>query len=338
MAIQVLNDMESGEQPGRGQVLPDERSFRNAIIACNQAEHALRRQEQLQRDGRHRKASKHKDCSNLSNGLFEWWECALSLLRRMQENGLSPDIQTLSSAISACEAAGQWQRALGVLQSILDDSENAQKDPDDGLNLYCFNAAMSACQKGGAWVECLEIYEKLKSHGGALSPNSVSLSSLVLACEEAGQKELAVDKYREGLKCGIIPSPWRTTTMMAASAATPRNATNQRRVAVPVRAMDLHHYSAAMAKAAARSYLDSLLASRSSPVIGDTGWMIIVGRGLRSRDNEPVLFPTLRRLLEEEYGIEVKKAKPGDGEYNAGRIVVTADTLRQFVASKSWRV
>jgi pentatricopeptide repeat domain-containing protein 1 len=339
MAIQVLNDMESGGRRGQGNVVPDERSYRNAIIACNQAEHGMRRlQQQRQQRSRHRKASKQKDDRKLlSIGLFEWWECALSLLRRMQENGLSPDIQTFSSAISACEAAGQWQRAVSILQSVLDGNDNDdEKDPDAGLNLYCFNAAMSACQKGGAWVECLEIYERMKSHGGVLTPNSVSLSSLVLACEEAGQKELAMEKYKEGLKHGIISSPWRTTTIV--TTVTSRNATKRQRVIVPIRAMDLHHYSAAMAKAAVRSYLDSLLASRNNAVVNDLGWTIIVGKGLRSRDNEPILLPTLRKLLEHEYGIDVSKSKSSeDGEINTGRLVVDGDTLRQFVASKSWR-
>jgi pentatricopeptide repeat domain-containing protein 1 len=340
MAIQVLNDMESGGLRGRGNVVPDERSYRNAIIACNQAEHGMRRLllERQQRS-RRRKESKQEDYAKLSNGLFEWWECALSLLRRMQENGLSPDIQTFSSAISACEAAGQWQRALSILQSILDRNDNDDKeDPDERLNLYCFNAALSACQKGGAWIECLEIYERMKSHGGVLTPNSVSLSSLVLACEEAGQKELAMEKYKEGIKQGIIPSPWRTTTKV--SMAISRNATKKQKVIVPLRAMDLHHYSAAMAKAAVRSYLDSLLASRNkNAIIDDHGWTIIVGKGLRSRDNEPVLLPTLRKLLEHEYDIDALKSKSSEnGENNIGRLIVDADTLRQFVAAKRWRV
>ena len=119
-------------------VKPDQRSYRSAIIACNQAEHQERRS--------------HKDSAfcvaekaRLAEPTFEWWECALALLRRMKEDGLKPDIQTLSSCISACEAAGLWQRALGVLQSVID--ENEENQDRKFLNLFCFNAAISSCEK-----------------------------------------------------------------------------------------------------------------------------------------------------------------------------------------------
>lgn len=99
----------------------------------------------------------------------------------MKESGLSPDIQTYTSVISACEAAGEWQRALGLLQEI----------PEEEKNLYCFNAAISACEKGGAWVEALELYERMKERGGALKPNFITVGSVVVALEQAGQKEMS---------------------------------------------------------------------------------------------------------------------------------------------------
>ena len=156
VAIEVLNEMEAHG------IEPDALSFRNAIIACNQAEHAEARN-----------ARDNPISLQLQKPMmFEWWECALSLLRRMKESGLSPDIQTYSSVISACEAAGKWQRALGVLQGM------REKDK----NLYCFNAAISACEKGGAWVEALELYERMKERGGTLKPNFVSINGVVQVC------------------------------------------------------------------------------------------------------------------------------------------------------------
>jgi pentatricopeptide repeat domain-containing protein 1 len=122
MALEILNEM---EEYG---VRPNERSYRNAIIACNQAEHERRR------------AGHFEDAETD----FEWWEAAVSLLRRMKESKLRPDIQTYSSVISACEAAGEWQRALKILQSIMEESNTTSS-----LNVYCLNAAISACEKGG---------------------------------------------------------------------------------------------------------------------------------------------------------------------------------------------
>lgn len=155
VAIEVLNEMEAHG------IEPDQLSFRNAIIACNQAEHRSVRDNQPD--------SGIREVQQQEPMMFEWWECALSLLRRMKEIGLSPDIQTYSSVISACEAAGKWQRALGVLQGM--------KEKDK--NLYCYNAAISACEKGGAWVEAVELYERMKERGEKLKPNFVSLGGLV---------------------------------------------------------------------------------------------------------------------------------------------------------------
>jgi pentatricopeptide repeat domain-containing protein 1 len=194
VAVHIINTMET--QYG---VKPDERSYRSAVIACNQAEHERRR---------------HRHNNNSNNNLdglspLQWWECSLALLRRMQESGLKPDIQTFSSCISACEAAGQWQRALGVLQAMIDGEDSEGKE-ETILNLFCFNAAVSACEKGGAWVEALEIYERMIIYGGSLTPNFVTLSSLVLALFMAGQKELAQSKYEEAQKMKIV-NPWRFT-------------------------------------------------------------------------------------------------------------------------------
>lgn len=213
IAVSILNEMEK-----KYGVKPDQRSYRSAIIACNQAEHYRRRQNHTSSSPVHRRQQQW-------DPEFQWWECSLALLRRMKEDGLRPDIQILSSCISACEAAGQWQRALGVLQSMIDDNPGNR----EFLNLFCFNAAISSCEKGGAWVEALEIYERMLSYGGSLQPNFVTLSSLVLALDNAGQKELAESKYTEGTKLKIV-NPWRTT----------RDANGQRLKAM-VRWLELAH-------------------------------------------------------------------------------------------------
>ncbi len=137
MAMEILNDMEDSYG-----VRPDSRSYRNAIIACNQAEHEKRREE--------RRKKKKRSKEDAPTPTFEWWECAVSLLRRMQEHGLRADTQTFSSAISACEAAGQWQRALGILQSMLDADEEGHEDESSVLNQYGFNAVISACENACA--------------------------------------------------------------------------------------------------------------------------------------------------------------------------------------------
>jgi len=297
VAVSILNEMEK-----RYGVQPDGRSYRSAVIACNQAEHMRRRHQETS-------STTLETTDEQSDPSFQWWECALALLRRMNEDGLKPDIQTLSSCISACEAAGQWQRALGVLQSMIDENSNDEQF----LNLFCFNSAISACEKGGAWVEALEIYERMISYGGLLQPNFVTLSALVLALSNAGQKELAESKYEEGVTMKIVNS-WRMT----------KDARGQR-----VKAMDLHKFNTHMACSAVRSHVDSLLLRGNDSIEDDL--IIIVGKGLRSSENGVKLLPAIQNLWREEYGVTVEVDKE-----NRGRVVVGANGLRTLVAGRGW--
>lgn len=196
LALALLNEMRSTFG-----IKPDERSYRSAVMACNRAEHRRRKL---------RSAALTIDESDTGSidSPVEWWECGLSLLRRMREENIQPDSRTYSSVISACEAAGEWQRALGVLDTMIETTSDVSGS--DSLNLYCFNCAISACEKGGAWVEALEIYERMMDLGDPVSPNFITLSSLVLALDKAGQKELAQSKFEEGLKEKIV-KPWRWT-------------------------------------------------------------------------------------------------------------------------------
>ena len=87
-----------------------------------------------------------------------------------------------------------------------------------------------------------------------------------------------------------------------------------------------------MASSAVRSYLDSFLARGSKfPLSKLDDLVIIVGKGLRSFE-EPVLLPTLRGVLSQEYGIDGKV----DTE-NRGRIVIAAETLRALIVDRSWK-
>jgi len=304
--------------------MPNRRSYRCAIIVCNQAEHERRRQIRRRRD-RELALESEKGANRPGEALlensafaddsdFQWWECALSLLRRMQEAGLTPDVQIYSSAISACEAAGQWQRALGVLQSMMKTKTLGEASPP---NLYCFNAAISACEKGGAWLEALELYERMLEDGGDVKPNFISLNSLLVALDKAGQKELAQSKYDEG-RLNKIVSPWKKTTSSDGNE--------------PIWAMDLHNFSGAMAKAAIRSIMENLLSSMRPVHDISKDLIIIVGKGKGSENNKVVLFPTVKRVLEEDYSIEAV-IDPS----NSGRLVLKSNTLQSVVNSRKWR-
>ena len=201
VAVKLLNEMSM-----KFSVMPNERSYRSCCVAINQAEHEKRRQRTkralLKGEGEQSVLDygdeEDEDDDPLS---LQWWEVALSLLRRMKEDGLTPDAQTFSSVISSCEAAGQWQRALGILRSMSFDG----KTPP---NLFCFNAAISACEKAGAWLESVELYERIRAKGGAVKPNFITVNSILIALDNAGQRNLAENMYMEAVSDGIV-SPWK---------------------------------------------------------------------------------------------------------------------------------
>jgi len=292
LSLSLLNDI-----PSRYGLQPDSRSYRSAIIACNQAQHAQKAYEE------------DKDPSRLDEEepFMEWWECSLSLYRRMTEEGLTPDVQTHSSIISSCEAAGEWQRALWVLQTIIDKS----KDMPSSLNIYCWNAALSACEKGGAWVEALDLYERMLE--SPFKPNVVTINSMMEALDKADQKELAQSIYDEALELGLL-NPWKTTT----------NAEGESIVA-----LDLHTFSGSMAKAAIRKTMDTWLDENESTGGLSTDFVIITGKGKHSV-SDPVLQEATKMVLL-EYGIEATADKS-----NRGRIVISISDLLDCFGSKSW--
>lgn len=323
VAVTILNEM-----PYKYGVKPDGRSYRSVIIACNQAEHERQRNNRIDRYSLKYVIDENDDVNDddTDDEIFEfqWWECALSLLRRMQEERLRPDVQTYSSVISCCQAAGQWQRAIGVLQYLMKEIEEDKKSSqsDSSLNLFCFNAAIAACEKGGAWIEALSLFEKLKANND-VRPNFVTINSLLIALDGASQKELADHIYKEALRDGII-SPWK---FRSAS-----NKKNNNRSDLKIRVLDLHQFSVPMAKVAVANVMESLL--KANPVHDlKKDLIIIVGKGKGSDSIQgPVLLPVVVNLLKLEYGVESFL-----DENNSGRIRIPSDSLLDFTSQRAWR-
>lgn len=298
LSLSLLNEI-----PSRYGLRPDSRSYRSAIIACNQAQHLQKEYEA--ENGL--KGDQSRDYDGTGEPFVEWWECSLALYRRMTEEGLTPDAQTHSSIISSCEAAGEWQRALGVLQTIIDNS----KDTPSSLNMYCWNAALSACEKGGAWVEALDLYERMLE--SPFKPNVVTINSIMEALDKADQKELAQTIYDEGLDRGLL-DPWKKTKSEEGKS---------------IVALDLHTFSESMAKAAIRKTMDTWLDEKDSTGGLNGDFVIITGKGKHSTSH-PVLQKATKKVLL-EYGIEADVDKS-----NHGRIVVCMRDLLDCFDDKSW--
>ena len=79
------------------------------------------------------------------------WEQALQLLVGMPAAKVSLNVQTFSSAISACAKGGQWEQAL----KLFDDMQAEKVSP----NVVTFNSALDACARGGGhWEQVLKFF------------------------------------------------------------------------------------------------------------------------------------------------------------------------------------
>ena len=77
------------------------------------------------------------------------WRRALSLLAKMRQSGVSPDVISFNAAISACAKGRQWKRAL----SLLDKMREGGVAPD----AISFSEAISACEEGGQSERALSL-------------------------------------------------------------------------------------------------------------------------------------------------------------------------------------
>jgi hypothetical protein len=201
---------------------------------------------------------------------------------------------------------------LEVLSSAVDEVVNYEPP-----NLYCLNAAISACEKAGAWVEALQLYENIRAQEhteNSTRPNFITVNSLIIALDKAGQIELAMSIYQDAVRDKVV-NPMKRRTDSDGSM---------------LRMMDLHQFSAPMAKIAVGHYLNSLLKSNKGPNITSDA-LFIVGKGKRS-EGQPVLLPTIMSILREEYGLKAEI-----DPINRGRIRVSKSVIEGFIKTKRWK-
>ena len=115
----------------------------------------------------------------------------LDLMAEMRADCVSPDVFTFSTAITACGRAGQWERALSLLEEMEAGSDNFQADHDNGqqqqqqqrqqqqqqmsnkklkINLtpdvVAINAAIAACGRAGQWRKSLDLLDRMTTRHG----------------------------------------------------------------------------------------------------------------------------------------------------------------------------
>eukprot|EP00933_Yihiella_yeosuensis_P049555 TRINITY_DN4658_c2_g1_i1.p1 TRINITY_DN4658_c2_g1~~TRINITY_DN4658_c2_g1_i1.p1 ORF type:complete len:1023 (-),score=170.74 TRINITY_DN4658_c2_g1_i1:206-3274(-) len=124
------------------------------------------------------------------------WERALSLLDEM-DSPLSPDVVSYNSAITACDRGEQWQRALWLLFAEMPARSIAP-------NEVSFSAAVSACAQAGFVKRALRAKEKMRSQ--KLVPSVFLYSHLIAACEREDRWSLAKGLLHEMRKEKVQPN------------------------------------------------------------------------------------------------------------------------------------
>ena len=147
--------------------------------------------------------------------LREWRACCQAV-EELARARLPPDHAVAvcySQAISACDKAKQWQRAVELLESM---EVGAGIKPNE----FHYSGAISACAKSGMSNVALQLFDAMRRAG--VKPNEVVYNTLLSACPKGDAarakqllREMREANVRPGAKsygaaigaCG--PSAWR---------------------------------------------------------------------------------------------------------------------------------
>mmetsp|Transcript_9130 Transcript_9130/g.18876 ORF Transcript_9130/g.18876 Transcript_9130/m.18876 type:complete len:596 (-) Transcript_9130:525-2312(-) len=110
------------------------------------------------------------------------WCKTLDLLDCMESEGVLRDSFTFSSAISTCGAAGRWEEAMHLINTMKADGDRGIKP-----NRFAYTSAITACGNSGEWEPALKLFNDMKLDG--LQPDLVSYNALIGAGMTANQPE-----------------------------------------------------------------------------------------------------------------------------------------------------
>ncbi|CAL1160521.1 unnamed protein product [Cladocopium goreaui] len=106
------------------------------------------------------------------------WQQSISLLQRMQEEEISPDVITINSTLSACERSAEWQRVLHFF---------AKQRPV--MDKFTLSITLKACRRGMRWIDALELLHLAGTGEQALETmDLVVWNAAMAACERAADQ------------------------------------------------------------------------------------------------------------------------------------------------------
>eukprot|EP00913_Durusdinium_trenchii_P030633 g28690.t1 len=110
------------------------------------------------------------------------WREALCLLEEMSQQSLESTAPRIleachNAAIRACDRAGEWTKALVLLDEMV---------LGDFSDIISFNSVINACEQASEWLVALRLLETIEAEGSKVSPDVVTISAAISACEKAG--------------------------------------------------------------------------------------------------------------------------------------------------------
>ena len=79
-----------------------------------------------------------------------------SVVHCCAQAGVKPNVRTYTALIAALGAAKQWERALGTLRSLREDTSAGRVEP----NAYTYSALLKAMGEHGQWA----LAEQVRAH------------------------------------------------------------------------------------------------------------------------------------------------------------------------------
>ena len=163
-------------------------------------------------------------CSAALAACRDSWSLAVELVAGMCRNDLSPNAIVFNALASACGQAGQWQLALRPLDAVGDcftyaaaisGCEKAYEWQRALWLLYqmqavtltadavCFAAAVSACEKGQRWQHALCLFSEMKA--SRVEPAVMACNALISALEKCSCWQRALSSLISvGIKADIV--------------------------------------------------------------------------------------------------------------------------------------
>eukprot|EP00977_Amphora_coffeiformis_P028152 scaffold34709_cov189-Amphora_coffeaeformis.AAC.1 len=187
-AMKLLQNM-----PLQG-IQPDARSYQAVLYAfkvAGKGKEALWLLEEMKKTGSH--PTKYL-FSMAIQACERNWELALEILQKQKDSFDKPEHAfceyCFTSCISVCGKAGQWEKALQLLNELI-------HHPDASVvpTIFCFNAAIIACQNCGQWDEAVRVFELAKKFG--LAQNPYLYSTIMSAGARAGKTEEVISMLQE---------------------------------------------------------------------------------------------------------------------------------------------